>query len=221
MTSDIVLAQKPNYFIFPEPLINGVYIHSAGLGLADLPEDHVEEVSDMIRAPIFNYQLRYGLPKNFNLYAAVNTNIVTFQFTVGPRWHYRINQLVLGLGYDLAYWFGALNQFGYKSKVNGWFHYPNLTIGYAFNKFALSLKGELIIQASLTTKSEEVEVGNSYNTLAGTIVGVYIEQPLWKDQVMIIGLKMYYAKFYYPVWAALPTFDRYFYIPEITIGFNL
>lgn len=221
ITSGIVLAQQPNYFIFPEPLKNGVYKHSVGLGLADLPEDHVEEASDMIRGPIFNYQLRYGLPKNFNFYASVNTNIVTFHFSAGPRWHYRVDQWAFGLGYDLAYWFGTLNQFGYKSKVNGWFHYPNITIGYASNKFALSLKGEIIIQTSLTTKSDEVEVSNSHNSFNGTVVGIYIEQPLWKQNVVIIGLKMYYTRFYYPIWAALPTFDRYFYIPEITIGFNL
>lgn len=221
VTSGEGIAQTPNYFIYPDTFGSGVYKHSVGLGLADLPEDHVEEASDLIRGPIFNYQLRYGLPKNFNLYASVNSNLVTFHFSTGPRWHYRMNEWSIGLGYDLAYWFGVLNQFGYKSKVHGWFNYPNITIGYAFNKFAVSLKGELIYQTSLTTKSDDVEVSNSYTTFNGTTVGIYIEQPLWKDHVVIIGLKMYYTRFYYPVWAALPTFDRYFYIPEITIGFNL
>jgi hypothetical protein len=214
-------AQVPNYFIYPDPFESNVFKHTVGLGLADLPEDHVEEASDFIRGPILNYQARYGLPENFNIYGGVQSNLVTFHFSLGPRWHYRFKQLSAGLGYDIAYWFGALNQFGYKSNVHGWFHYPNLTIGYTFNKFAISLKGELIIQTSLITKSDDVEVSNSYNTLAGTIVGIYIEQPLWKDNVVVLGLKMYYAKFYYPVWAAFPTFDRYFYVPEITIGFNL
>ena len=219
--SGVALAQPPNYFLYPDILSSSEYKHSVGLGLADLPEDHVEEASDFIRGPIFNYQLRYGFPKYFSLFASVNSNLVTFHFSAGPRWHYRVNQWSIGLGYDLAYWFGVLNQFGYKSKVHGWFNYPNITIGYAFNQFAISLKGELIIQTSLTTKSDDVEVSNSYNSFNGITIGVFIEQSLWKDHIVIIGLKMYYAKFYYPVWAALPTFDRYFYIPEITIGFNL
>jgi hypothetical protein len=214
-------AQTPNYFHYPDGLNPGTLKHSVGLGLADLPEDQVEESSDYIRAPLFNYQLRYGLPEHFSLYGAAYTNIVTFHFSLGPRWHYRIERFALSLGYDIAYWFGALNQFGYKSKINGWFNYPNLTVGYAFNKFAVSLKGELIIQTSQTNKAEDVEVSSTYNTFAGTIVGIYLEQPLWKDQVVIIGLKMYYTKYYYPIWAAFPTFNRYFYIPEITIGFNL
>jgi hypothetical protein len=221
MLSGSGFAQSPNYFLYPDRLPSGELKHSVGLGLADLPEDQVEESSDYIRAPIFNYQVRYGLPEYFNIYGAVYSNLVTWHFSLGPRWHYQMDRLTIGLGYDIAYWFGALNQFGYDSKVHGWFNYPNVTIGYAFKKFAISIKGELILQTSLTTKSEDVEFSSDFNTFNGTILGIYIEQPLWKDQIVLIGLKMYYAKFYYPIWAAFPTFNRYFYIPEITVGFNL
>ena len=214
-------AQSPNYFLYPDRLIPGEFKHSVGLGLADLPEDQVEELSDYIRAPIFNYQVRYGLPQNFNIYGAVNSNLITWHFSLGPRWYYQGDRLAVSAGYDFAYWFGVLNQFGYDSKVHGWFNYPNITVGYAFNNFSVTLKGELILQTSLTTKSEDVEFRSDYNTFNGTIVGIYIEQPLWKDQIVLIGLKMYYTKFYYPIWAAFPTFNRYFYIPEITVGFNL
>jgi hypothetical protein len=219
--SGVAIAQSQNYFLYPDILSSTEFKHSVGLGMADLPEDQVEESSDFIRAPLFNYQIRYGLPENFNIYGAVNSNLVTFHFSLGPRWHYKADRWTIGLGYDIAYWFGQLNQFGYKSKIHGWFNYPNLTVGYAFNKFAVSVKGELILQTSITTKSDDIEVSNSYNTFNGTIIGIYIEQPLWKDQIVLIGLKMYYTKFYYPIWAAFPTFNRYFYIPEITIGLNL
>jgi hypothetical protein len=221
MTEGTVLGQKPNYFIYPDVFGKGIYKHTLGLGIADLPEDQVEESSDFIRAPLVNYQARFGLPDNFNIYGGVHTNIVTWHFSLGPRWHYRIGGFSFGLGYDVAYWFGELNQFGYNSKVKGWYSYPNITLGYAFKNFALSLKGELIIQNSITTKSEDVEESTSYNKNIGGTIGLYIEQPLWKKNIVIIGLKMYYSKFYYPIWAAFPTFDRYFYIPEITLGFNL
>lgn len=221
LMSAVVCAQSPNYFHYPAQLAQGTLKHSVGLGLADLPEDQVEESSDYIRGPLFNYQLRYGLPRNFTLYGAAYTNIVTFHFSLGPKWHYRFDRFALAVGYDIAYWFGALNHFGYKSKINGWFNYPNLTIGYSFNEFAVSIKSELIIQTSLTNKAEDIEVSSTYNTFSGTTVGVYLEQPLWKEHIVIIGLKMYYTKYYYPLWAAFPTFNRYFYIPEITMGFNL
>jgi len=221
MLSGSGFAQSPNYFLYADRLRPGGFKQSVGLGLADLPEDQVEESSDFIRGPIFNYQVRYGLPEDFNIYGAVYSNLVTWHFSLGPRWHYQLNRMAIGIGYDIAYWFGALNEFGYDSKINGWFNYPNITLGYAFTKFSITVKAEIILQTSLSTKSEDVEFSSDYNTFNGTIVGIYIEQPLWKDQIVLIGLKMYYTKFYYPIWAAFPTFNRYFYIPEITVGFNL
>jgi hypothetical protein len=216
-----LFAQDKNYFIYPQHLQFEKYKSTIGLGLADLPEDQVEEASTFIRGPIFHYQALYGLPSNFQIYGAAYTNLVTFHFSLGPKWHYQWDEFAFGLGYDIAYWFGELNSFGYNSKVKGWIHYPNLTIGYNFDNFSISIKSELIIQTARHDKSDDVEVKSDFNTFSGITVGFYIEQPLWKDNYIFLGLKMNYTKFYYPIWAAFPTFDRYFYIPEFTIGFNL
>jgi len=216
-----LIAQSRDYFIYPVPLAPNDFISTVGLSLAELPEDQVEEVSTAIRAPLFNFQARYGLPENFSLYGAFYTNFATYHFSLGPRWKYRIDRLSFYLGYDVAFWFGALNQFGYDSKVNAWMHYPNFSLGYEFNKFAVTIKAELIYQVDLTVKSEDVEVSTEYNKFVGTAIGAYIEQPLWKDNIVILGIKVNYTKYYYPIWAAFPTFDRYFYIPEIVIGLNL
>jgi len=214
-------AQTANYFIYPQPLSFEAFKSSVGLGLADLPEDQVEEASTFIRGPLFNYQALYGLPGNFQIYGAVYTNIATFHFSLGPRWQYHLDRLAVSLGYDIGYWFGELNQFGYNSKVRGWIHYPNLTIGYDFEKLSISLKSELIFQTARTDISDEIEVESDFNSFSGVAIGLYIEQPLWKDNYVLLGLKMNYTKFYYPIWAAFPTFNRYFYVPEFTIGFNL
>ena len=85
----------------------------------------------------------------------------------------------------------------------------------------ISIKSEVIIQTSRSDKSDDVKVKSDFNTFSGITFGLYIEQPLWKDNYILLGLKMNYTKFYYPIWAAFPTFNRYFYIPEFTLGFNL
>ena len=216
-----VLAQESNYFHYPAGLTEKRYIHSVGLSVADLPEAQVEEVSSVVRAPLFNYQGRYGMPGNFSLYGAFYSNIATYHISLGPRWHYSIDRLAFSVGYDVAYWFGVLNHFGYDSKVRGWFHYPNITVGYRFDDLAVTMKAELILQTSVTNRQEDVEVSSDKNTFSGYTTGIYIEQPLWKDHIVIIGLKMNYTKFYYPIWVTFPTFDHYFYIPEITLGYNL
>ncbi len=221
LLSSGLYAQTDGYFIFPQAMAYGKYASTVGLLSAGLPEDQVEEASSLIRAPLLNYQAMYGLPENFKIYGSFHTNIITYHFALGPKWGFRLDKFSTNIGYDVAYWFGQLEQFGFKSKVNGWLHYPNLTVGYEFEKFAVSIKGELILQASLTQKQEDIEISSDKNAFAGGTVGVYIEQPLWKDNYMLIGLKVNYTKFYYPTWASFATFNRYLYIPEIVLGINL
>ena len=96
----------------------------------------------------------------------------------------------------------AICIFGFQSKIRGWISYPNLTLGYNFEKFAISMKGELIILTHLTEKQDDVEISSDRNSFAGTAVGIYIEQPLWKDNYIVFGLRVNYTKFYYPTWAA-------------------
>jgi hypothetical protein len=216
-----ILAQNAGYFIYPQPWASGKYFSTVGLMAAGLPEDQVEEASSMIRGPLFNYQGLYGLENNFQLYGGVYTNIITFHFSVGPKWGLAFDKFAFSIGYDIAYWAGKLEQFGFQSKIRGWISYPNLALGYDFEKFAISLKGELIILTHLFEQQDEVEITTDRNSFAGITLGLYIEQPLWKDNYLLFGLKLNYTKFYYPTWAAFATFDRYLYIPEIALGINL
>jgi hypothetical protein len=214
-------SQNDGYFIYPQPEASGKYFNTIGLIAAGLPEDQIEEASSMIRGPLINYQGVYTLPGNFQIYGGVHTNIITFHFSAGPKWGLNLNRFGFTLGYDIAYWFGELEQFGFKSKIRGWISYPNLILGYDFKKFAISIKGELIILTHLTEKQDDIEIITDRESLAGGTIGIYIEQPLWKDNYMLFGLKVNYTKFYYPTWAAFATFDRYLYIPEIVLGINL
>jgi hypothetical protein len=195
-------------------------ISSLGLSTAKLPED-VVETDDVFRGPLFSYKLKYGLPENFLAEAGVETNIITYQFALGPKWNYSIDRWGFSVGGDIAYWFGQLEQFGFDTKINGWTMYPNLSAGYRFNKFTISMKSELVFNLAETTKNGELEVSNDLDFFNGWTIGVYLEQPLWKDNFVVIGIRSTFLKFYYPMWAAFSTFDRTFYIPEATFTFIL
>jgi hypothetical protein len=216
-----IQAQSPDYFIYPQSLNVAQYNSSIGLYLADLPEDQVEEASALLRGPLFNYKALFGLPANFQLYGSFHTNFITFHFALGPKWRYEYEKFALAVGYDIAYWFGKLEQFGFNSKVRGWISYPNLTVGYNFDKFSISVKGELIFYNDIDTWQDEVKLSTNVDTYSGFAIGVYIEQPLWKKNYVILGLKVNYTKYYYPTWAAFTTFNRRFYIPEFVLGFTL
>ena len=214
------LGANENTFFFPHTYKYHQMISSLGVSTAKLPED-VVETDDVFRAPLFSYRMKYGLPENFLAEGGIETNFVTFNISVGPKWNYQVERWGFSVGTDIAYWFGQLQHFGFDTKTNGWMLYPNISAGYQFDKLAISLKSELVLNLAQSSKNGELEISSSEDFVNGFTVGLYLEQPLWKDNFVVIGIRSTFLKFYYPMWAAFSTFDRAYYIPEATITFIL
>ena len=214
------LGANENTFFFPHTYRYHQMISSLGLSTAKLPED-VVETDDLIRAPLFSYRVKYGLPENFVAEGGIETNIVTYQFSLGPKWNYQIDRMGFSVGADIAFWIGQLKHFGFDTKVNGWTLYPNISVGYQFDKFAISLKSEVVLNLAETSTQGDLEISDNLDFYNGWTIGVYLEQPLWKDNFLVLGIRSTFLKYYYPLWAAFSTFDRTYYIPEATITFIL
>jgi len=211
---------RSNSFYYPHSLNQNEIMQTIGLSSAKLPED-VVETDDVFRAPLFSYRIKYGLPENFLAEGSIESNFITFHLAAGPKWNREFGKLSLSVGGDVAFWFGALKQFGFNTKMDGWNAYPNLSIGYVFPNFSVSIKSELLLILTQSTRNGDIKTENTFDTFSGYSIGVYIEQPLWKDNFVVIGFKSNFTKFYYPMWAAFSTFDRFFYIPEFVFSFNL
>ena len=224
LSHSIVFAQltdiKEKTFFYPHFYRSGQIISSLGLSTAKLPED-VVETDDVFRGPIFAYRMKYGLPENFVAEGAIESNIITFNFSAGPKWNYSIDRWGFSAGVDISYWIGRLKQFGFDTKAYGWMLYPNISAGYRFDRFALTIKSEVVLNLAQYSKNGEIELSTNMDTYNGYTVGIYLEQPLWKDNYVVIGIRSTFLKFYYPMWAAFSTFDRAFYIPEATFTFIL
>ncbi|GIK61436.1 MAG: hypothetical protein HND39_16185 [Ignavibacteriota bacterium] len=218
----MVSAQQLNFdentFFYPHKYYQGQIISSLGIALAKLPED-VVETDDVFRAPLFSYRMKYGLPSNFLAEGSIETNIVTFNFMLGPKWNFALDRFAFSAGTDLSFYIGKLEQFGFDTKFNGWALYPNITAGYRLNKFTVSVKSELVFNLAEQSKNGESEIENDLDFFNGWTIGVYIEQPFWGDNYVVLGIRSTFLKFYYPMWAAFSTFDRQFYIPEATFTF--
>jgi hypothetical protein len=211
---------RENSFYYPHSLNNSEIIQSLGIATAKLPED-VVETDDVFRAPLFSYRIKYGLPKNFIAEGSVESNLITYHFALGGKWNHEFGKFSLSAGSDIAFWFGGLNQFGFDTKIDGWHVYPNLSVGYTFPNFSVSLKSELLFILAQSTRNGDIKTENTFDTFSGYSFGLYFEQPLWKDNFVVIGFKSNFTKFYYPLWAGFSTFDRFFYIPEFVFSFNL
>jgi len=212
---------RSNSFVYPNELEFGNWKNLISLTLAKLPEDVVEEASSYIYAPLVNYDVLYGLPLGFSAHGNATTNWITLHLSLGPKWSYRFKRVSVSLGYDVAYVYGRLFAFGFNSEVKGWFNYPNVSLGIAFNKFTLSFKADATFITSVNQFTDDIEVGTDRNRIAGISLGVFVEQPLWKDNFVTLAFKGNYTRLYYPAWAVFPTWDRYNFIPEIIIGLAL
>jgi hypothetical protein len=214
------LSIRENTFYYPRTLKLNEITQTIGLSSAKLPEDVVES-DDAFRAPLFSYRIKYGLPLNIAAEGSFETNIITYHFALGGKWNYEFGKLSMSAGADAAFWFGGLDQYGFDTKIDGWHVYPNLSLGYKFPNFSVSVKSELILILTQSTRSGDIKTENTYDKFSGYSIGVYIEQPLWKENFIVIGFKSNFTKFYYPLWAGFSTFDRYFFIPEFVFSFNL
>jgi hypothetical protein len=215
------LGTTPGTLHYPLSITPKQFKTEFAVSFSRIPEDVVEEAAS-IRWPLFTLEAHYGLPENFILNGRINTLIITNHLLLGGKWVYSPYERVhLSVGYDIAYWFGQLKQYGFNNTAHGWINYPNLTVGYDFGKVALSVKGELNIVTSMTSYADDIEVSTNKNFFNGGSFTFYIEQPLWKNTTVSLAYRANFLKFYYPEWLLFPTINQFYFIPELEVGFRL
>jgi len=210
-----------NSFTYPNRMSFGEWKNALSLTLAKLPKDAIEEASITVYAPLLTYKTKIGLGRGFASTGNFNTNGITFHVYAGVDWSYHFNRITLGVGGGPAYFAGKLNAFGFDSKVKGLLGHNHFLLGIAFDNFTLTLKAEQTTNFLITQFSDNLDVTEEQNIIAGFGFSITIEQPLWKDNFMSLEIKANYMKFYYPVWAVFPTWERYNLFPEVIIGFSI
>jgi len=183
-----------------------------------LPFDWLET---SVQAPLFQFHAAYGLPKGFVLDGRFSTLFVSNQLSVGPKWNYQRNNFSFNLGYDIAYTYGFLNQFGFASTAQSWINYPNVSIGFKFKDVVFTLKAEAQIVTYFSTKQGENEIFTENNFNNGYTLALYMEQRIHKNKVLVLGLKNSRAKYHFMAWPAFSTFNRFYNMPEFYVGLIL
>jgi hypothetical protein len=203
---------------YPHRYVPGTFTAEIALSQVKLPFDWLETA---IQAPLFHFHANYGLPKNFSIDGRLSSLFISNQISLGPRWQFQQDRTSFNIGYDVAYAFGFLNQFGFDTSVSTWINYPNFSVGYKFKDVAFTFKTEFAVVTSFSSRQGENVVSASNNIYNGYTVALYMEQRVHKNTVMVIGFKNSYAKYHFMAWPAFSTFNRFYNIPEFYIGFIL
>src|SRR5215469_4056481 len=115
---------KKASFLLPQALPAGKYSQSFYILYLVLPRDWITQI---IKAPVLYYTGKYTLPYGFNLQGGLATLLVSNRINLGPFWNYSKGNYHLGLGYQVVFNYGFLNDFGFHTTLTGWEQQPSVT----------------------------------------------------------------------------------------------
>lgn len=206
---------QKNSFILPHIWKSGVLKAAVGLSSTKFPLDYVESA---LRIPLIDLAATVGLPKGFDATLDVNSIYIANQARAGLHWNRERKVFSTKVGYDVGFVFGALTQFGFNNRTSAWSHYPNFSVGFKVRDIAITFKTEANIITYINTTAGGIKVTELADFFNGGSAGLYVEQRLWANHVMIVGCRDNYVKYYYPVWPSFSEFNRKYHNVEFFLG---
>jgi hypothetical protein len=169
---------------------------------------------------MLNLDFRLGLSRGWDLNFQFYSNYFANMGTLGLHWMIWGKKIAVTIGENTSIWFGHLELESIQLKSMGVIVSPVFSIGYDAAKFKVT--GCLELQNSyMKTLSHGVLLGEFYRPLSAIRFKFFIEQPLWNNHWVALGIKLNYAKFYYQSWLAYSSIDEYFLYPEFSFGIIL
>ena len=87
---------------------------SGGLSMVRPPKDLLENA---IQAPLVNFHMTFGLPWKLSLEGDLTTIVVSNQLALGPRLSFHHRNFGVKIGWDVAFMYGQLKQFGFNNSL--------------------------------------------------------------------------------------------------------
>lgn len=220
-----LMAQDDTLAVYPDK-VPAVYFPAAkapwevdaaiGLRVLTVPRDIAEE--ELNKAPSVDVQAVMGLPWQFSCNGHMSLQYFTNHFQVGARWSFALGGFDVAIGDDAAAWFGFFDFEGFDNRMSGWINYPNLAVGYDFGDVRMTAKGEAIYLLSLRSFAGKNEISSNRNIMAGGALSLVLEQPVWHQTHVLLGIRLAWTNFHHQTWFAFSTFNRKLLFSELLFG---
>jgi hypothetical protein len=206
-------------FLLPQPLPSGHYSSSISVLYVVTPRDWTD---DIITAPMFSYQAKYTLPKGFNVQAGLSSLFISNRIYLGPYWNHEFsNHNYIGLGWNVAWNYGILNQFGFATTLTGWEQQPSITVGHAFAKTAVIVRADGYWTNAFYISEDKNVIPFTNSFINGYSFSASFEQKLYKNRALSLGLQMDYVQYHIIAWPAFPVNGKRYWVPEFHVGLEL
>ncbi len=211
--------EENKYIYFPKAFNTFELKFAMGLSLTKLPTQIVEE--EINSSPSLFFNSRLGLPLNLSLGMDLATNYISNIGTISLDYRLDLDYIYLSAGVNGSMWFGHVEFESIKLKSYGLLYNPIISVG-------INLDNEILLTTSIETQSGIMSTFSDDSLLAtfkqpnsNFIFRISLEQPLWNDNWVCIGVKFNFASFYYQSWLSYSAIKDYLLYPEFYFGFIL
>ena len=207
---------------FPQAPPPGTWRESIGVVFTTTPPELTEEIR--VGVPAIDFNIQHGVSKRIFLTARLQTQIVQSNLGVGVRWAKPLSdQLFVSAGWDATIWAGALQiEDVFNSQAYGVQTYPNVSVGYKLTRdLRLTMKSEAIMDLYYRSQVGSLAVEYNRRRVNGFAVSFVLEQPLYRQRHVSLGLRAAYSNFNWQFWSLFDTFDRNLFYPQLIFGFIL
>jgi len=211
-------SNNDNYFIYPEAYETWNYSFLTGLSVAKLPV--IISENEISHAPLLCFNFRFGLPQDITTGIELKSNYISNYAAINIGWSFLISPIYIQFGGKVSGWYGQLSMDSEDFSSLGWVLSPYIMAGIQFNDIYASIMIESL-HSRYYTYSENEFLGIVRDPKAGLAMQLSLEQPLWHDNYVLLGVKFTYSKFFYQSWLSYSTIDDYLIYPEIIFGFIL
>ncbi|PKL86032.1 MAG: hypothetical protein CVV22_05740 [Ignavibacteriae bacterium HGW-Ignavibacteriae-1] len=219
-TDKIVEHSDVRYFYEPFPLEKGTYLLQLGGSISLLPIPIIE-VEFPVPAIDLNY--KHCIFKNVSLVGVLSTNYYSNILHSGIQFNTNFSQFSIGVANHVGTFAGFINIEGQfeNNTAFAFFYMPIVRLGWRMNNasFSASFVASYIFKSE--TKVSDIDTPGPQGNWNDFFCTVALEQPIFKETLLSIGLSFTISRTPYQAWLLFNTIDQYQYVPEFFFSFQL
>lgn len=174
-----------------------------------------------IRYPQFTVDALFGLGAGWKLTGHLNTILVTNELLLGVGYGWQFGRWSLEAAMSAGVYYGRLAQLGFDCDFISGEYRPELTLGFNFGDFAVSLRGSLILMGPERVRVGELWGGlDNSNAFAGHSEMLYVENTTASNGLWYLGAGVLTTRAYYQMWLLFPDSPELFTYPRFVVGYE-
>ncbi len=219
-TDKIVEHSDARYFYEPYPLEKGTYLLQLGGSFTLLPIPIIE-VEFPVPAIDLNY--KHGIFKNVSLVGVLSTNYYSNILHTGLQFNTIFSPFSIGVANHVGTFAGFINIEGQfdKNEAYAFFYMPILRLGWRMKNTSVTASFVASYIFISETKISDIDTPGPQGKWNDFLCIVALEQPIFKETLLSIGLSFTISRTPYQVWLLFNTIDQYQYVPEFFFSFQL